>query len=572
MKRETKAATGAAARLVRTPSPHREKGSYPFFSNPAGEKEVRPPFVNRLDASRGDSACPCGGGCPRCQAAAPGRQADISSPGDRLEREADEVADQVMRTSSAPGGSDAAGPLDTAPALDAAARGGTSLPEAVRSFFEPRFGHDFSRVRVHTDGAAAAAAAAVQARAYTIGRDIVFGAAEYAPATTHGKRLIAHELAHVIQQTGGHAVGVQRTLKVDTKSSDDPATAVSSIQPLIDALCPGFTIATSGEVTPNAGSDCAGFKFNALAQGTQPVGCCCLCTLTAAPDTWTIVVTSTDSPSTDQSKRLVAMTPTSGPKAPDLRYWTGTTPEKVQAMPLAEAFGHELCGHAALMQIKAHPSTLSTTPDRAFSDEHDPTVRVQNALAVEMGIGGDRRGLAASGTHRGESLRVFTVGPYGADADDPAPFAAQVTVAVDFLNKNEDLLVDEVGLRDASDTVATVSQTRADKVEAEVTKGITKATVDVNTSPAGPETLDRVQPATDGGVGAQPIVELRMAVRPAGLLKPIGKAPPATPVHVDAEFPAVVNLLQKGGTGINACHALLSAKAWPAPPKAPKKP
>ena len=220
------------------------------------------------------------------------------------------------------------------------------------------------------------------------------------------------------------------------------------IQPLVDALCPGFTIAAGGEVTPNAGSDCAGFKFNAVAKGKQPVGCCCLCTLTAAPDTWTIVVTTTDSPSTDQSKRLVAMTPTSGPKAPDLRYWTGTTPEQVQAMPLAEAFGHELCGHAALMQIKAHPPTLSTTLDRAFSDEHDPTVRVQNALADEMGVSGDRRGLADSGTHRGESLRVFTVGPYGVDADAPAPFAAQVTVAVDFPNKNNDLLRDEVALRE----------------------------------------------------------------------------------------------------------------------------
>ena len=174
--------------------------------------------------------------------------------------------------------------------------------------------------------------------------------------------------------------------------------------------------------------------------------------------------------------------------------------------------------------------------------------------------------------HRGESLRVFTVGPYGVDADDPAPFAAQVKVAVDFLNKNEDLLVDEVGLRDTSDTVAAVSQTRADNVEAEVKKGITKATVDVNTTPAGPETLDRVQPATDGGLDATPIVELRMAVRPAGLIKPIGKPPPATPVHVDPEFPSVVTLLTKGGTGINACHALLSEKAWPTPPKAPKKP
>jgi hypothetical protein len=67
---------------------------------------------------------------------------------------------------------------------------------------EPRFGQDFSRVRVHADGNAARAAHAVEARAYTVGRDIVFGKGEYAPATVEGKRLIAHELTHVVQQRG----------------------------------------------------------------------------------------------------------------------------------------------------------------------------------------------------------------------------------------------------------------------------------------------------------------------------------------------------------------------------------
>jgi Domain of unknown function (DUF4157) len=548
-------------------------------------QDVQQPRANR---------CACGGSCPRCRAATRQDQARIGAPGDRFEREADAAADRVMRNAQPPAIAwaprvlqrkcstcedednetiqrtalgDVAGPLDTldtGPALDAAARGGTPLPEAVRSFFEPRFGHDFSRVRVHVDGAAAAAADAVQARAYTIGSGIVFAAAEYAPATTKGKRLIAHELAHVVQQTSGRAEGVQRTLKVDTKSSDDPTTAVATIQPLVDALCPDFNIAASGAVTPKAGSDCAGFKFDALARGKQKVGCCCLCTLTAAPDAWTIVVTTKDAPTTDQAKRLVAMTPTSGPAAPALRYWTGAAPtETVQALPFTEAFGHELCGHAALMQIKAHPSSTSTTPDRAFSDVHDPTIRVENALATEMGLGGDRRGLAGGGAHRGESLRVFTVGPYGVDADDPAPFAAQLKAAVDFLDGNDRLLVDEVGLRDKSDTKATVSKTRADKVEAEMKKGIKKATVDVETTPKGPETLNRVQSATDGGPGAAPIVELRMAIRPAGLVTPIGAAPPATPVHVDPEFPAVVKALKAGGKGINACHALLSDTAWP---------
>jgi len=78
--------------------------------------------------------------------------------------------------------------------------GGQPLPDSTRAFFEPRFGCDFSRVRVHTDANAADTARAVNARAFTRGHDVVFGAGQYAPGTTAGQRLLAHELTHVIQQ------------------------------------------------------------------------------------------------------------------------------------------------------------------------------------------------------------------------------------------------------------------------------------------------------------------------------------------------------------------------------------
>ena len=78
--------------------------------------------------------------------------------------------------------------------------GGQPLPESARSFFEPRFGHDFSRVRVHTDAKAAESAHMVRALAYMVGQDIVFATGQYAPTTGAGRELIAHELAHVVQQ------------------------------------------------------------------------------------------------------------------------------------------------------------------------------------------------------------------------------------------------------------------------------------------------------------------------------------------------------------------------------------
>ncbi|MGH9508475.1 MAG: eCIS core domain-containing protein [Terriglobales bacterium] len=77
---------------------------------------------------------------------------------------------------------------------------GQPLDPATRAFFEPRFGHDFSHVRVHTDAHAADSARAVNALAYTVGRNIAFGAGQYLPTTSVGKHLLAHELTHVVQQ------------------------------------------------------------------------------------------------------------------------------------------------------------------------------------------------------------------------------------------------------------------------------------------------------------------------------------------------------------------------------------
>lgn len=76
------------------------------------------------------------------------------------------------------------------------------LPDTIRRFMEPRFGTDFSQVRIHTDASSAHVARAVNARAFTVGRDIVFGHGQYAPDSNEGKRLLAHELTHTLQQAG----------------------------------------------------------------------------------------------------------------------------------------------------------------------------------------------------------------------------------------------------------------------------------------------------------------------------------------------------------------------------------
>jgi len=87
-------------------------------------------------------------------------------------------------------GSDFASPL----------RGGAPLDAASRAFFEPRFGHSFGNVRVHTGPEAAAAARSIDARAFTLGRNVAFAAGEYEPQSERGRSLLAHELVHVVQQ------------------------------------------------------------------------------------------------------------------------------------------------------------------------------------------------------------------------------------------------------------------------------------------------------------------------------------------------------------------------------------
>jgi hypothetical protein len=79
---------------------------------------------------------------------------------------------------------------------------GQPLDAATRAYMEPRFGHDFGSVRVHADARAAEAAREVNALAFTVGRDVVFGAGQHRPLAAEGRRLMAHELTHVMQQAG----------------------------------------------------------------------------------------------------------------------------------------------------------------------------------------------------------------------------------------------------------------------------------------------------------------------------------------------------------------------------------
>jgi hypothetical protein len=184
----------------------------------------------------------------------------MNEPGDIYEMEADRVADQVMAASAHPvvngnlpriqrfsGPSN--GQMDPAPASveRALSSSGRPLEPVLRQDMGQRFGHDFARVRVHADGAAEQSARDVNANAYTVGHDIVFGAGGFAPGSYDGRRLIAHELAHVVQQ-GGAAHTVQRApilapagdaTKPTATKSGGPKAISSSVNSYVD-LFNGF--------------------------------------------------------------------------------------------------------------------------------------------------------------------------------------------------------------------------------------------------------------------------------------------------------------------------------------------
>ena len=108
---------------------------------------------------------------------------------------------------------------------------GQSLDTDARAFLEPRFGHDFSRVRVHADERAAESARSLDASAYTVGRHIVFNREEYQPHTPQGRQLIAHELTHTIQQGNGfgEAVSLSTGTLTDTSEAEADVAAKAAV-------------------------------------------------------------------------------------------------------------------------------------------------------------------------------------------------------------------------------------------------------------------------------------------------------------------------------------------------------
>lgn len=332
----------------------------------------------------------------------------IAGANDAAEHEADHVAAQVMSgAAQSPFGqmlrprvqmkSAASGSGErAAPAIvqDVLRSGGVPLDRSTRAFMETRFGHDFSAVRVHADERAASSARAVNARAYTVGQNVVFAAGEHRPGTDGGKRLLAHELAHVVQQSGDRAPPrIQRTISVQNPADTTPPQTASNgavVTGLFNGLCPDTTwqIDSAGHITPAMADFCS----KGVAQSKMGTSCQCACSFTTAggPDVSIAIDPTNDDTQFSSSSsgtgksfdmRLRGKPATSITGATGAPVAAGESSRRTLQDPAWLILGHELCGHAqtSLPNI--------STPGRPSSIEHESTSKWdQSAVDVENKI------------------------------------------------------------------------------------------------------------------------------------------------------------------------------------------
>ncbi|MEC4675502.1 MAG: DUF4157 domain-containing protein [Nitrospirota bacterium] len=314
--------------------------------------------------------------------------------------------------------------LDTA--IESMRGGGQPLPSSERAFFGPRFGYDFSHVRLHTTSKAAETARAVNAKAFTVGRDIAFGAGQYAPTTDTGRNLIAHELVHVVQQNHQlarrydqpdrrisqklPADNIARKWVVENPDVAVPAGGRTNGELLLDAF---QNICGLAQLV-NRGAD----KRLELAAGppspNRTEGCGCLQTIEndvanmeagnastlntyprieVVPHGWSYTSPDPNHPKVGARHPVDPF---------EWGYWTGS--DRRQTKEFFRTVAHEVCGHMASF-------VSGVQSGRGSGRGHNEAIIRENRVAAEHGVSvSGQRGLDVSeggviaGVHRGESF------------------------------------------------------------------------------------------------------------------------------------------------------------------------
>lgn len=419
----------------------------------------------------------------------------VNQPNDVYEQEADAVADKVMRMADPssfntgsffkPGitavqrkcahceeedkkaqrkemnNDEATGSASTENYINSLNGKGRSLSNEERKFFEPRMGHDFADVKVHTDTAAAKSAQSINALAYTSGNNIVFNEGQYASATDSGKRLLGHELTHVVQQQKGlNNPSVQRSITL-TDPTGTPPHAAGEMGPFpskawtlnnwLNTLCPegNWDVDTNTGVVSSsiANTFCAAtpvVPFTHHSMSSHPTSCGCICELTQ-PGSRTIEIqidenltvggrtiplipqgegATIHNSATDKVSAFTGRDPVSITGAGATNPHSGTGKNQVLPDPAWVIFGHEVCGHARL-QTSNMPSTQvghSTTPEGNLT-----TVDVENRIRREHSTVANSLGIRSAAFSAKDAAGTFTPhqgAVYAAGAGETIPSIA----------------------------------------------------------------------------------------------------------------------------------------------------
>lgn len=313
----------------------------------------------------------------------------VGTVNDPLEHEADRIADHVMANpASAAAGSEVPNMLrgGTRPAMmeglaparviEVVSTPGRPLDPGLRQSMEQRFGHDFSSVRVHAGAAAEQSSRDLRAKAYSAGLHLVFGPNQFAPGTRDGQRLIAHELAHVVQHSygvNGNGVAGQVVRRKPDAGADaqpvpvpqdsgtrapTPAPAPGVVPPSPPpprtpprAPAPPPPVATIAGVTFRGSSD----RIAPTQTATVPV------TLTNLPSGGTAAIDVEGSGGANGTARITAGASLSGSGNVTVRGDTQTTPGNAGNLKIRATVGGTVAGRSAGFTVAAWPADFTTS-------------------------------------------------------------------------------------------------------------------------------------------------------------------------------------------------------------------
>jgi len=288
---------------------------------------------------------------------------------------------------------------------------GQPLPASTRGFMESKFNHDFSNVRIHNDPTAHRTAASMHAQAFTYGNHISFNKGKYDTQTKAGNHLLAHELTHVVQQSGG-AKSIQRKLEVLRPDDNIPNPSGKGIvqtngQAVLDyfkEICGDANASiTGGAVTidqtlcSGSGKDKDGKPVSNIQLSKTPAGCGCICEMANSPNSFKIQIDDSRDPATSSDDLKKAQSTGSGatvtvvsPNRKDVK--TLSKSGNLEDTPPFLVLAHELCGHASFMNKGKFRDDFFGNAVTGRG-EHTATTNIENKIRGEHNI-------EARGTHR----------------------------------------------------------------------------------------------------------------------------------------------------------------------------